>query len=205
MGEVVFEGTGQAIRQTDFVADQAPAVFNELRQGAHRRALGGEGRELVTVFEQELDLEFGIGGVIFGPARGKRFAVLGHGERMDGKEHEEIIVAQRGHDGPFIEFQAHRDRLAVEARAQGLDPRIDRLRAVFEPQKLPALVPAACKQISCLASAQSRPTKAANASGACGFMCDLPACGTVVRRDMPAGVLRRHYREPVTRQTLSIR
>ena len=67
-------------------------MFDELRQGAHRGALGGERGELVAVFEEELDLEFGIGGVIFGPARGKRFAVLRHGERIDGKEHEEIIL-----------------------------------------------------------------------------------------------------------------
>ena len=93
MGEVVFEGTGQAIRATDFVADQAPTVFDELCQGAHRRALGGERRELVAVCEQQLDLELGIGGVIFGPAGGKRFAVLRQGERIDGKEHEEIILA----------------------------------------------------------------------------------------------------------------
>ena len=90
--KVVFEGTGQAVGQTDFVADQATAVLDELRQGAHGGALGAEGCELVAVFEEDFDLEFGIGGVIFGPARGKRFAVLGHGERIDRKEHEEIIV-----------------------------------------------------------------------------------------------------------------
>ena len=65
--------------------------------------------------------------------------------------------------------------------------------------------PAACQQISCVASAQSRPTKAANASGACGCMCDRPGCGTVVRRHRPACVLRRHDREPVVRQTLRMR
>jgi hypothetical protein len=101
--------------------------------------LRGERRELVAVFEQQLDLELGIGGIIFGMARGKRFAVLRQGERIDGKEHEEIIGAQRGHDRPFIEFQAYSDGLAVEARAQGLDPRIDRLGAVFEHEKLPSL------------------------------------------------------------------
>jgi hypothetical protein len=41
VGEGVFEGTGQAIRQPDFVADHATAVFDELRQGAHGGALGG--------------------------------------------------------------------------------------------------------------------------------------------------------------------
>ncbi len=138
VGEVVFERTRQAIRQPDFVADEAPAVFDELRQGAHRWALRDKGGEFVTMFEQDLDLEFGIGGVIFGPARGKRFAVLGHGERIDGKEHEAIIVLQRRHNGAFIEFQADGNRLAVEPRAQGADPRVDHFRTVFETQKLPA-------------------------------------------------------------------
>ena len=138
VGEVVFERTRQAIRQPDFVADEAPAVFNELRQGAHRGAWRDKGGKFVTVFEQELDLEFGIGRVIFGPARGKRFAVLGHGERINGKEHEEIIVLQRRHHGAFIEFQADGNRLAIEPCAQGADPRVDHFRPVFETQELPA-------------------------------------------------------------------
>jgi hypothetical protein len=135
--KVVFEGTGQAVRAPDFVTDQAPAVFDELREGTHGGALGAEWGELVPVFQEEFDLEFRIGGVVFGTAGGKRFAVLGHGERIDGKEHEEIIVAQRGHDGPFIEFQAHRDGLSVEARAEGLDPGVNRFRTMFKAQKLP--------------------------------------------------------------------
>jgi len=93
--EVVFERTGQAIRQPDFVADEAPTVFDELCQGTHPCTLRGEGSELVAVFEEEFDLEFGIRRVIVGSAWGKRFAVLGHGERIDGKEHEKIILAQR--------------------------------------------------------------------------------------------------------------
>lgn len=136
--KVVFEGTGQAVGQTDFVTDQAPAVLDELRQGAYGGALGAEGGELVAVFEEDLDLECGIGGVIFGPARGKRCTVRGHGERIDGKEHEEIIVLQRRHNGAFIEFQADGNRLAIEPCAQGADPRVDHFRPVFETQELPA-------------------------------------------------------------------
>jgi len=139
VGTVVFEGTGQAVGEPPCVADEALAMFDELREGAQHRALGGERRELVAVFEQQLDLELGIGGVSCGMARGERFAVLRQGEWMDGKEPEDIIGAQRGYDGPFIEFQAHSDGLAVEARAQGLDPRINRLGAVFEYEKLPSL------------------------------------------------------------------
>ena len=135
--EGVCEGTGQAVGATHVVADQAPAVFHEWRQGAHGGALGGEWGECVAVFEEHLDLEFGIGGVICGSARGKRCAVSGHGERMDGKEPEELLWAQRRHDGPFMEFQAYGKRVTVEPRAQTLDPRVDRVRSVIEAQKLP--------------------------------------------------------------------
>ena len=134
--EVVFEGTGQAVGQTDFVADQATAVLDELRQGAHGGALGAQWCELVAVFEEDLDLEFGIGGVIFGTAWGKRFTVFGHGERIDGKEHEEIIVAQRGHNGPFREFEADSDGLSFESRAEGLNPGVNLFRTMFKAQKL---------------------------------------------------------------------
>jgi hypothetical protein len=37
----------------------------------------------------------------------------------------------------LIEFQTHGHRLTVKPRAQALDPRVDRLRAVVEAQKLP--------------------------------------------------------------------
>jgi hypothetical protein len=93
LGKVGFEGTGQAVRAPDVVADQAPAVFDELGEGTHSGALGLQGLELVTVFEEAFDLECRIGRVVLGSAGGKRCAVLGHGERIDGKEHEEIIVA----------------------------------------------------------------------------------------------------------------
>ena len=114
--------------QTDVVADQATAMLDELLQGAHGGALGVEWDELVVMFQEDVDQKFGIGGVIFGPARGKGFAVLGYGERVDGKEHKAIIGAQRGYDRSFIEFQAHSDRLTVETRPEGLDPGMNRFR-----------------------------------------------------------------------------
>ena len=134
--KVVFEGTGQAICTTAFVPDQATAVFDELGAGTPGRALGLEGLKLIPVFEEECDLKFRIAGIVFGPARDTRFAVPGHGERIDGKEPEEIIVTQRRHDGPLIEFQAHSDGLSVESCAEGLDPGINLFRAMFKTQKL---------------------------------------------------------------------
>ena len=43
MGEVVLQGTGEAIRETHFVADQTAAMFDKLFEGTHRGALGLEG------------------------------------------------------------------------------------------------------------------------------------------------------------------
>ena len=111
-------------------------MFDGLGEGTHGGALGLQGLECVTVFEEECDLECRIGGVVLGSAGGKRFAVRGHGERIDGKKHEEIIFAPCRHDGPFIEFQAPSDRVSVASRAQGLDPRVDGFRAVCEAQEL---------------------------------------------------------------------
>jgi hypothetical protein len=68
-------------------------VRDELGQGAHGGALGGERRALVPMFEQECALECGIGGVICGPTRGKRCTVSGQGEWIDGTAHQEIILA----------------------------------------------------------------------------------------------------------------
>jgi hypothetical protein len=115
------------------------ARCDEWRSGAHRGALGGKRGARVAVCEEECALECGLGGVVFGPAGEKRCTVRGQGERSDGQEHEEILWAQGGDNGPCIPLQTHRHRVSVAPRAQGLAPRVDRFRAVREHQKLASL------------------------------------------------------------------
>jgi hypothetical protein len=136
MREGVFQRPGQAMRETDGVADQATAVCDEWFQGPHDGTVGGERGERVPVCEEKRTLECGIGGVVCGPARGTCFAVPGQGERMDGNKHEAILLAPCGHPGPFMQLKAHSDAWSVEPRAQGAAPRLDRFRAVLEDQKL---------------------------------------------------------------------
>jgi hypothetical protein len=38
-----------------------------------------------------------------------------------------------------MQLQAHGDGVSVAARAEGVDPRVDRFRAMFEQEKLTAL------------------------------------------------------------------
>jgi hypothetical protein len=133
----VFAGTGQAMGTTALGTAQATAVCDEVGEGPHGGALGLQGLQPGTVFEEEVDLECRIGGGVFGAARGQRFAVSGHRERIDGKEHEELLWAPCRPKGPCVACQAHRDRVSVASRAQGLDPRVEGFRAVCEAQALP--------------------------------------------------------------------
>ena len=137
MWEIVLEGTGQAIGDPDFVADHAATVFDELCEGPHRGALRREGGQLVAMGQQQFELEFGIGGVVFGPAGGKGFAIPRQRQRIDGEEDEKVILAQGGDQGPFVEFEADGHGLAVEPCAQRGDPRVNGLRGVLELKALP--------------------------------------------------------------------
>ena len=53
------------------------AVFDELGERPHRCALWLEGVQFVAMGQQQFELEFGIGGVVFGSAGGEGFAITG--------------------------------------------------------------------------------------------------------------------------------
>jgi hypothetical protein len=129
-GDIVFQGTREAVGETDLVPHEAPAVFHTWLQRTHRDTLRGEDLEFVPVFEQQFELEFRIGGVILGSAGREGFAVCGHRQRVDGEEHQKVMGAQRGHQGPCGQLQADGDRPPAEAVAERARPRADRLRRV---------------------------------------------------------------------------
>jgi hypothetical protein len=86
--------------------------------------------------EEPFELEFGVGGVVFGPARGEGFAIPRQCQRIDGKEDQKVVRAQGGDQGPFVAFEADSHGLAVEPRAQRADPRLDGLGRVLEREAL---------------------------------------------------------------------
>ena len=137
------------------------------------RTLGLKGLELIAMLEQAFKLEFGVSGVVLGLAGGEGLAIPRQREGIDGKEPEEIVLAQRRDEGPLIEFEADGNRLPVEPRAQGAHPRIDGVWRCSRTLHSRVSEPAACRQISCLASAQSMPMKAANSSVGRRVMCHL--------------------------------
>jgi hypothetical protein len=115
--ERVLEGPGQAVGDPDVVADHAAPVCDELGEGAHRGALRLERLELVAMGEQQCELECGVGGVVFGPARGEGFARLRQRQGMDREEDEKVLLAQGGDNGAFVEFATEGHGLTVEPRA----------------------------------------------------------------------------------------
>jgi hypothetical protein len=88
------------------------------------------------MLEQEFQEEFGVRGVVLGLAGGEGLAIPRQHEGIDGKEHKEVILAQRRDEGALIEFKTEGNRLAGEPRAQGAHPRIDGVWLVFEDAAL---------------------------------------------------------------------
>jgi hypothetical protein len=84
-----------------------------------------------VVFAEACALAFGLGGVVCGPAGGKRVTGLGPGTGMHGQEHQASIGAERGNPGPFLTRKAHSNGHPVARRAPGVAPRSDRVRAVL--------------------------------------------------------------------------
>jgi len=121
--KVVFQGTGQAIREAHVVADQAAAMFHALCEGAHGRTLGLKRRELIAMLAQECKEACGVSGVILGLAGGEGLAIPRQHEGSDGKEHKEIVLAQRRDEGALIEVKTDGKRWPGEPRAQGAHPR----------------------------------------------------------------------------------
>ena len=75
--------------------------------------------------EQEVELEFGVRGVVLRVAGGEGLAVAREGKGIDGKEPEEVVLAQDGDKRALMPFEADGDRLPLEPLAQGANPCID--------------------------------------------------------------------------------
>ena len=112
--------------------------------------------------QQQIERELGIGGIVLGAAGVEGLAVLGQGRRIDREEHEEVIVLQRVDDRSLGELKStprwgHQSAGAAHL-AHCIDARADGQCRSNSRCSLPA----GCRQTSCLRSAQSMPTKAAN-------------------------------------------
>ena len=73
---------------------------------------------------QKIQRQLGIGRIVLGPAGLEGFAVLGKGQRVDRKEHEEVVLLQRVDDRSLGQFEGNRDG-ATEALLQRSRPLID--------------------------------------------------------------------------------
>jgi hypothetical protein len=88
--------------------------------------------ELFGMLEQKIECELGIGGIILRPAWGEHLAVLGECGGMEGKQHEELVLAKRIDDRPLGELKDDRDGPAAEALAQRPGPFVDHFGPVLE-------------------------------------------------------------------------
>ena len=121
---VLLEGMGQAIGEASLVADQLTTVFGEAEQCAHVLALRLQRGKSLWVSHEKIQGQFGIGGIVLGATGFEGLTVLGQGRRVDGKEHQEVVLLQRVDNWALGQFQSNGDGTA-EALAQRLRPLID--------------------------------------------------------------------------------
>ena len=130
--DVVFQNASETIGEAHFIADHAAARCDQLCEGTHLGALGGEGGKSSAMRQQEFELEFGVRGIVLGVAGSKGFTVSREGPRIDGKEHEEVILAECRNDGALVALKADGNGLPLESRAQGTHPLGKRIWLMFE-------------------------------------------------------------------------
>src|SRR2546428_607124 len=102
MREIVFQGAREPIGKPHFVADHAATMFDELCEGTHGGALRIERPQLVSMGQQQFELKFGIGGVVFGPTGCKGFAIPRQRQWIEGEEDQKVILVQGEDQGAFL-------------------------------------------------------------------------------------------------------
>jgi hypothetical protein len=134
--EIVFQRTGEAVRNPHFIPDHAPTRCDELFESAHGRALRIEWLQLIPMREQQFELQFGVAGIVFSPAGGEGFAIPRQWQRINREEDQKVIRAQGEDQRTFVKFEADSHRLAVEPRTQCGAPRVDSLGRVLKLEAL---------------------------------------------------------------------
>src|SRR5436190_10640455 len=83
------------------------------------------------MLDHQLTEQVGIGGIILGPARRKRFAVTRQSHRIDRKNHNEIVSQQAMDETARRLFQANGDLLVWKLSAELRHPGMKRFGPAF--------------------------------------------------------------------------
>ena len=133
----MLQRVAHAVAVADLVADQVPALFDQLLQSAHGRAFRLEAAQLVAVAAQQFERQLGVGGIILGPARRKGLAIFGERRRIDRKQHQEVVLLQGIDQRSLADLQTHGDGSATKALFQPTRPLRDGLGPVEQDATFP--------------------------------------------------------------------
>src|SRR5262249_44478646 len=99
LGEIKLQVTGQLMGELGLQIHQLPAMLDPQGELAAQRIVWHPGLKLLSVFDQQVQQQGGIVGIIFGPTGKKGLSVAGQRLGIDGVEPEKVIVHQGGHHG----------------------------------------------------------------------------------------------------------
>ena len=133
LGIVALQRGGELIAQARPLIDQTAARLEQHLQPAHRGRHRRQWPQPVAMHPHQLTQQGGIERVVLGSARRLGcFAILGQHGRVDRKQLQVGVHAQRVHQGPFGLLQSDGDLPLWKTRAQFVGPRMQRERIVGE-------------------------------------------------------------------------
>jgi len=160
--KVAFQGAGESVGDGDASIAERSSQLDHSPEAAHVGTFGLQARELLGVPKQQLERELGVSGVVLCTTRGEGPPILGEHGGLNGEEHEDVVLEERGDDGALSELQGDGDGGATEPVAKLLSPLPDGDGAMLADRASRFFCPGTCRQTSCFLSAQSMPMKAAN-------------------------------------------
>src|SRR5262249_38551471 len=154
--------------------------------------------------EEEIECEFGVGGIVLRAAHCERLAVPRERERVNREQHEDIVFEECGNERSLFALQADREGPPRESRTQVRCPAANRSGSMLERESLELLRPcgAQANGVLLVGPVDSDPRSETFVHrGGCGHGSSWSRLSSGACKARP----RRQYGEPVARRLLRIR
>jgi hypothetical protein len=136
LGEIELQVTAQLVGQGRPEIHQVAAMLDPQGQLPAQGIVGYPGRELLPVFDQQIQQQGRIVGIILGPTTGKRFPVAGQRLGINRVKSQKVIVHQGRDHGPPALFQGDGYQALRETLPQLSYPSVELLGAVADDRRL---------------------------------------------------------------------
>ncbi len=135
-GKIGLERVREAVGDAHAVLHEVAPLYDQAAQLSHGDAVAAEWCDALGVTTEQVERELGVRGIVLGIARHEGLAVPSERARVDGEDDDEVVLQQRGDDGPVLQLDRDGDGCSAEALAQPVEPGLQRDRAMLDDAAL---------------------------------------------------------------------